>query len=56
MLKIRLSYLNDKELNKFTRTLNNNYKIISQSKSYPNRNSDYKRIYIEAAERKRSNE
>lgn len=49
MLKFRVTYNNEKELNQAIKLLKENFEIISISKAYKNTrdNSKYKRIYID---------
>lgn len=46
MLKIRITGLSD-EVEQATEMLNENFKILSKSDEYKNRNSEYVRVYIE---------
>lgn len=51
MIKIRLEYVDNPkgqwELEKLIDVLEEKYIVLSRSKSYTNRNSLYKRIYVE---------
>lgn len=55
MLKIRLEYVDNqnglKELQKALKTLEKNFTILSKSKPYQNRNSSYKRLYLDIEEK-----
>lgn len=54
MIKIRLEYVDNPkgqwELEKLIDVLEEKYIVLSRSKSYTNRNSLYKRIYVEVEE------
>lgn len=54
MLKIRLEYVDNPkgqwELERLIDVLEEKYTVLSRSKSYTNRNSLYKRIYVEVEE------
>ena len=54
MIKIRLEYVDNPkgqwELEKLIDVLEEKYTVLSRSKSYTNRNSLYKRIYVEVEE------
>jgi len=49
MLKIRIEGMQD-EINRFMNNFNDYYRVLSQSKPYKNRNSEYVRVYIEIGE------
>ena len=52
MIKIRIEYADSpkgcEELEKLIDVLEESYTILSRSKPYTNRNSLYKRVYVEA--------
>lgn len=54
MIKIRLEYVDNPkgqwELERLIDVLEEKYTVLSRSKSYTNRNSLYKRIYVEVEE------
>lgn len=54
MIKIRLEYVDNPkgqwELEKLIDVLEEKYTVLSRSKPYANRNSLYKRIYVEVEE------
>lgn len=51
MIKLRLEYLENSELEKALDTLEQDFNILSKSKAYQNRNSLYKRLYVEIEEK-----
>ena len=51
MIKLRLEYLENSELEKVLDTLEQDFNILSKSRAYQNRNSLYKRLYVEIEEK-----
>lgn len=55
MIKIRLEYADNQngieELQKVSDVLEKNFTILSKSKPYQNRNSSYKRLYLDIEEK-----
>lgn len=51
MIKLRLEYLENSELEKALDILEQDFNILNQSKPYQNRNSLYKRLYVDIEEK-----
>lgn len=47
MLKVRVSFSNEEEKDKFLKVLEKETDVLSISEEYNNRNSKFKRIYVE---------
>ncbi|MGG2201899.1 DUF3970 family protein [Paenibacillus validus] len=52
MVKIRVQGL-PSEIQTFLQTFREDYDILQESSEYPNRNSQYVRVYIECGEKKK---
>lgn len=47
MLKVRIYFSSEEEAQELIGSLEKDYKILSKSNAYKDRNSEYKRIYLE---------